>query len=449
MKNMKKSKSILISRILNRIFSKALIPLSIIFLIPLNSYGKIYIDISSPSQKKIKIAVPDFKNYNKNKESPELAEKLAGVISNDLDLSGYFLPMDKNSFLDEDGPKITPDNINFKNWSLIGADLLIKGAYTCIGSNLEVSIRLYDPFQGRQIFGKRYLGETDEYRHLMHRIGNDVILSLTGNKGVFLSRFLFVNNSTGHREVYICDFDGKNIKRLTFDKSIALLPRWSPTGKGFVYNSYKEGGGPMLYYEDLQSGKIRKVSGRPGLNTGACWSRDGKSLDLTLSNGENSDIYKIDLNGKILKRLTNHWGINTSPSISPDGTKMAFVSDRSGRPQIYIKDLKNGNDERITFDLKYCTSPVWSSLNKIAFSVMDGGGHNIYTINPDGSGLKQLTKNSGNNESPCWSPGGRYIVFSSSRSGGFHLYLMNANGNNQRRITYFKGEELDPSWSPF
>jgi TolB protein len=62
--------------------------------------------------------------------------------------------------------------------------------------------------------------------------------------------------------------------------------------------------------------------------------------------------------------------------------------------------------------------------------------------------LRRLTEDGGNNEDPCWSPDGRYIVFSSNRKGRYHLYLMNANGLNQRRITFLKGDQTAPSWAP-
>lgn len=428
----------------------------ILFLIPLNCYGKISIVIGGPAESKIKTAIPDFKNYSKNGESPELAGKLAKIISGDLDLSGYFLPMDKKSFLDEDGPEISQDNINFRNWSLIGTELLIKGSYTCIGRSLIVNVILYDPFSGEKKFDRRFLGKTDEQRPLMHRIGNEIIRKLTGSEGPFLSKFLFINNSDGNKEIYVCDFDGYNVKKLTSDKSIALFPRWSPEGDRYVYNSLKDGDW-KLYLRDYPSGKPKMISGRKGMNTGARWADDGKSIDLTLSysNGnrdqaQNHDIYSIDINGKILKRYTSHLESDLSPSRSPDGSKMVFVSNRSTSPQLFVKDLKAGYEERITFGLKEATNPVWSSLNRIAFqAINDEGRHNIYLINPDGTGMRQLTRDSMDNENPCWSPDGRYISFDSNRSGAYHLYIMNANGYNQRQITLFKGEDRFPSWSPF
>jgi len=416
-----------------------------------DAWAKIYIDIDSPSIPRIQIAIPDFKNLNALKEHPELAADLAGIISNDLDLCGYFMPMDKAAFLDQDGSGLTPENIYFKNWTVIGAELLLKAGYTCIGeNNIEVEVRLYDTFLAKQLLSKKFLGRLDSTRTLMHRISNEIIYAISGSKGMFLSRIVFVNNQTGNKELYICDFDGKNAERLTSFSNITLLPKWSPTGDRIVFTSYTDEK-PMLYLMDIASGKNRIISGKDGLNVaGASWEPKGRELALTLRKSGNSDIFTIDTEGKVLEQLTTHWAIDTSPAFSPDGTRMVFVSNRSGNPQLYVKDLETGNEERITFDLKYCTSPVWSQTGRIAFSVMEDGDIDIYSINPDGSNLKKLTDSSGNNEDPCWSPDGRYIVFSSNRDGGgYNLYIMNSNGQNQRRITFLKGESTAPSWSPF
>ncbi|MCJ7595952.1 MAG: Tol-Pal system beta propeller repeat protein TolB [Desulfobacterales bacterium] len=416
--------------------------------LPGSGLGRIYIDINAPSIQRIKIAIPDFKNFSRNQQNPDLATALPGVIANDLDLSGYFSAMEKTAFLAEESSALSLVEIRFRDWSVIGADLLLKAGYTCIGQSLEVEFRLFDVFRGREILAKRVLGKVGDYRALMHRIANEIIYAVTGHKGMFLSKLAFVGTATGQKEIYTCDYDGHNLEQLTSDKSIALLPRWSPTGDKIFFNSYKDGEGPMLYLKDMVSSKITKVSARKGLNIGAAWAPDGKSVALTLSHGDNPDIYTIDLSGKIISRLTDHWGINVSPAFSPDGNRIAFVSNRSGSPQIYVYDLKERKEERLTFEGKYNTSPAWSSLNRIAFSGMEDGLFHIYTMDSNGGNLRKLTENQGNNEDPCWSVDGRYLVFSSNRDGAYHLYLMNANGQNQRKITAFKGEQTSPSWAP-
>lgn len=417
-------------------------------LLPSQGLGKIYIDINAPSIQRIKIAIPDFKNLSLKKEHQKLSLALPEVISNDLSLTGYFNPMDKEAFLEEDNPSLSPEDIRFKNWSVIGAELLLKGGYTPIGQSVEVEIRLYDVFWGRQILARRVLGKIDEYRSVMHRLGNEIIYALTGHKGMFLSKLAFVGTSTDHKEIYISDFDGHNVRQITFDRSIALLPRWSPSGDKMVFNSYKDAG-PMLYLKDLSSGNVRKISGRKGLNIGASWAPHDQMLALTLSYKGNPDVYTIGSNGKIIDQLTSHWGIDVSPTFSPDGKKIAFVSNRSGSPQIYVKDLQLGREERLTFEGGYNTSPVWSRLNQIAYSRMNMGRFDIYIMDSDGTNTRRLTEGEGNNEDPCWSADGRYLVFSSDRSGRYQLYIMNANGQNPRRVTFLKGEQTSPSWSPY
>ncbi len=419
------------------------------FSCPAGGFGRIFIDINAPSVQKFKIAIPDFKDLGSQDKRPALAPMLPEVISNDLDLSGYFSPMDKEGFLEEDEGATSFENIRFRNWSVIGAELLVLGTYTCIGSSLEVEIRLFDVFSGRQILGKRVLGDVSHYRNLMHRLSNEIIEKLTGHAGIFLTKVAFVSNASGHKEIYTCDYDGHNVRQITSDKSIALLPRWSPDGKKIGYTSYKEGG-PMFYLKDIASGSVRRLSGKTGLNIGASWSPDRGKIALTLSPNGNPDIFTIDLNGNVIKRLTNYWGIDVSPSFCPDGSKIAFVSNRTGSPQIFVLDLMSGKEERLTGfgEDKYNTSPSWSSLNRIAFVSMNEGHFDIFTMDMDGNRLTRLTDNQGNNEEPCWSPDGRYIVFSSDRDGPYRLYIMNANGQNQRKITFFDGDHTSPSWAP-
>ncbi|MCJ7683050.1 MAG: Tol-Pal system beta propeller repeat protein TolB [Desulfobacteraceae bacterium] len=419
----------------------------IFFLFPGAASGRIYIDVNAPSIPKFSIAIPDFKNLDIDKKHSELSKKMPGVISNDLDLSGYFNPMDKEAFLDEKGGALTSEGINFKDWSVIGAELLLTGGYTCIGSRLEVEVRLFDVFWGRQIIGQRALGDISGYRHLMHRVSNQIILKLTGHNGISLTKLAFVGDATGHREIYVCDYDGYNVRPITRDKSIAILPRWSPDGKKIVYNSYKHGG-PMLYLKNIASGAVRRMSGRSGLNIGASWAPNGKEIALTMSHKGNPDIFTLDLQGKILKQLVKHWGIDVSPAFSPGGDKIAFVSNRSGSPQIYILDIGSGSVERLTYEGRYNTSPSWSSSDQIAFVSMKEGRFDICTMDPAGGRLRRLTENEENNEDPCWSPDGRYMMFSSNREGRYHIYIMNANGQNQRRITPKKGNQTAPSWAP-
>ncbi len=191
------------------------------FFWPGSCFGKIYIDINSPNARKFKIAIPDFANDNPGEEQKELAVKLPEVISNDLDLSGYFAPMDKRAFLDPN-PGLRLEEIRFKDWSVIGTELLLTGKYIVHGNRLEVEVRLFDVFYGRQLLGKRALGDVTQQRYLMHRLSDEIIRVLTGEPGIFSTKVAFVGTATGQKEIYTADYDGFNLRQITADKSIAL-----------------------------------------------------------------------------------------------------------------------------------------------------------------------------------------------------------------------------------
>ncbi|MBW1998139.1 MAG: Tol-Pal system beta propeller repeat protein TolB [Deltaproteobacteria bacterium] len=450
---MKRFKYGLISRILKTTRIARAVPLllaimSVHFLSPSTGEGKLFIDINSPSIQRINIAIPDFVNLSSGREHGELSRVLRSVLSSDLGLSGYFNSMPREAFLEENAESLSPKEIRFKDWSVIGAELLVKAGYNTIGNNIELEVRLFDVFWGRQLLARRFLGKISRHRYLMHRVSSAIIKLLTGQDGISLTKVAFVSNATGHKEIYVSDYDGQNVRMITSNNSINLSPRWSPEGDKLIFVSYKDGG-PMLYLKDFKSGDVKRVSQRKGLNIGAAWAPDGKRLALTLSHKNDPDIYLIDLEGRILRQVTDHWGIDVSPTFSPDGKKIAFVSNRSGSPQIYVKDLTTGSERRITFQGNYNTSPSWSALNRIAFSGMSDGSFDIFTIDPENGKQKNLTRGAGSNEDPCWSPDGRYILFSSNRDRRYRLYIMNGNGLDQTRITDLKGDQTAPSWAPY
>jgi TolB protein len=408
--------------------------------------GKLYIDITSPSMRKIPIAIPEFKDTGTNGGHRDLCGTLSDIITNDFTLSGYFRTLDRASFIEGPDAGITRERIQFKDWSLIGADLLLKGGFESIGSQLRVEVRLFDVLSTKQLYGKRFMGSIEQKRYLMHRVVDDIILTLTGHPGPFLTRFAFVGTSSGQKEVYISDFDGNNMERMTRYGTITLSPRWSPSGDRMIYTSFCNSE-TVLFMHDIGSGAVTKLSERKGLNIAAAWTPNGQEIALTLTISGNPDIFLIDTNGKILKRLTKNWGIDVSPTFSPDGKKMAFVSNRSGSPQIHVIDLVTNQIERLTFEGNYNTSPEWSKLNRIAFSGSTDGRFDIYSISPEGKDLLKVTNNQGDNEDPCWSPDGRYMAFSSNRvDGNHHIFIANANGENQKQVTFIQGDQLSPSW---
>ena len=424
-----------------------------LFMLGLVSSGvaKVYIYIDAPATTKFPVAVPRFKNMNTIPDKHQVSTSLATVISQDLEVSGLFRLIDPATFLENpDESGITSDQIHWNDWSLLGAEALIRGGFFQEEKGIRIETRLFDVIKGSFIAGKRYFGNPDDLRLISHKFSDEVMYRLTGQKGIFLTKIAFVSDRSGKKEIYLMDYDGHNLTPVTNHRSITLSPAWSPDGKKIIFTSYKKGN-PDVFMRELFYGRETRISHYSGLNIAPEWSPDGKKIVLTLSQDSgNSDIYVINLKGEKIKRLTTDWANDVSPCWSPDGREIAFVSNRSGSPQIYTMEVTSKKVKRLTYEGSYNTSPAWSPKgDKIAYAGMRDGSFAIYTINTDGSGLAQVTSNAGSSEDPSWSPNGRHITFSSNRSGRKKVYIMLADGSDQKMVTTGTGNDTNPCWSPF
>jgi TolB protein len=406
-----------------------------------------YVDINNPFLRKIPVAVPYFKRISGAGDEVRLSKDAAQLLSDSLAFTGYFKTVDRGAYLiDPDKPNIVSPHINFKNWTGIGAELLITGGVLVENGISKMEFRLYDPFKGRLMIGKRYTGGVEDYRRMVHRFCSEVMHLLTGSRGIFGSKIAFISANNGNKEIYTCDFDGTNIQQLTRQKSINLSPAWSSDGQWIAYTSYANGK-PDLFIKHV-SEKRGAVVNKKGTSISPDWIPGRFELAASLSYQGDPEIYLLTGQGKVIKKLTNSRGIDVSPSFSPDGRKMAFVSKRAGSPQIYIQDLASGKAERLTFEGRNNTQPTWSPKgDKIAYCGMKKGQNNIHVIGLNGKGLAQLTYNSGDNEAPSWSPDGSLIVFNSTREGTSRIYLMTAFGTDQRRLLTLPGKQSEPTWS--
>ena len=406
-----------------------------------------YIDISKPFLRKIPLAIPLFKNETGTAEAARLSESSADLLSASLEFTGYFQILDRQAFLfnpQSDG--ILTSQINFANWTVIGAELLITGLYEENNGKIAMELRLFDTFKGQRILGKKYSGKTVDQRRIIHRFCSEVIQYLTGSRGVFASKIAFVSTGSGNKEIYSCEFDGYDPQQLTRNHAITLFPAWSSNGRYLAYTSYKQGK-PDLFIKNLA--EIQEISiANKGINITPAWVPGKFELAATLSFSGDQEIYLLTGSGKIIKRLTNMQGSDISPAWSPAGKKLAFVSNRSGNPQIYIQNMDSGKVRRLTYEGNYNTQPSWSPQgDKIAYASFGDNHHNIFVIDVEGRQPIQLTYESGDNEAPSWSPDGSLIVFSSTREGPSRLYVMTASGTDQRRLLVLNGEQTNPKWS--
>jgi TolB protein len=397
------------------------------------SEAKVYIDITSPALRKLPVAVTEFTGPS--------GKDLSDVIKDDLDFTGLFLPLDRNTFIEA-----SSQPFNRKNWSIIGAEAVVKGNVSG-ALNLVATVSLYDVPEGREIFRKEYQTEASLLRPLAHAIANDIYKQLAGEAGIFRTRIAYVARKGGADSLHLTDWDGHRTVAPGISGNVVLAPRWSRDGSRLIYSSERNRQWG-IYQLDFRKKAETKVFVSGGTNIAGDFFPDAEGFVFSSSMGGTQDLYSYNIPASKLSRLTSSRGIEVSPALSPDGSQMTFVSDRDGSPQLFIMSRDGQTVRRLTYNGPYNTSPCWSPKgDKIAFSGRQGGRNQIFIISPDGSGMTQLT-DKGNNEDPSFSPDGRYIVFSSDRDGEKAVYIMRANGEAQKRITPKGVRAFGPRWSP-
>jgi TolB protein len=379
----------------------------------------------------------------------EAVKEIPKVIGKNLDISGYFKVLNQNTYIESPG-KCDPTTFAYSDWSVIGAEGLVKGVVEARGSNVTVQMYLHDVQRRKVVLGKEYEGHISQVRKIAHRFANEIMRFFTGEPGVFGTRIAFSSKIGRFKELFVMEMDGSNLRQLTNERGLAMSADWSPDGERLVYTSYRNRV-PDLFVFEIESRRIGQLTNNRLLELGASFSPDGQYL-ASISQGRHADIVLMDRSGKTTRQLTRSSGIiDVSPDWSPDYKHIVFTSNRSGGPQIYTMDATGRGVRRISFATSnYCTSPSWSPKgDRIAYVCRADRGFQIFTSKPDGSGALQLTSY-GSNEDPTWSPDGNFIAFSSTLGKGsiYHIALMRADGTNLKQITHGRTSDMHPAWGP-
>jgi len=409
----------------------------------------IELDITQGNIEPLPIALPDFAAEGGD---PKLAADMTSVIAADLRRSGLFRPLDPAAFIQKNmSVNTTP---RFGDWRTIGAQALVSGTVSRqADGRLRAEFRLWDVFASEQMLGQQFYTTPENWRRLAHIIADAIYERLTGEKGYFDTRIVFVDETGPKNErvkrLAIMDQDGANVRYLTRGDELVLTPRFSPTSQEITYMSYS-GADPSVYLLNIETGQREIVGNFPGMTFAPRFSPDGQSVVMSLQQGGNANIFKMDLRSRRTTRLTNTAAIDTSPSYSPDGQRIVFESDRGGAQQLYVMGANGGNAQRISFGPGRYSTPVWSPRGDlIAFTKMNQGRFMIGVMKPDGSGERILTEGY-HNEGPAWSPNGRVLVFfrdTPGANGGPQVWTVDLTGYNEQRVAT-PAFASDPSWSP-
>jgi len=430
-------------------------------LLPFRAFALIEVDITRGNLNPLPVAVSPLsidevskKSLDKILKKINIGSEISVIVENNLKQSGLFNPLNKDAFLQK--PDIVHLKPRFEDWALIKAQALITGKVTFVDEKLRVEFRLWDVLAAKEMMALAFTTVPNNWRRVGHIITDKVYERLTGEKGYFDTRIIYVAEEglkiKRIKKLAIMDQDGFNTKYLTLGNELVLTPRFNPTNQMVTYLSYFRNL-PRVYLLDIETGIQEVVGDFPGMTFAPRFSPDGKKIIMSFAMDGNSDIYTMDLENRVVERITNHPSIDTSPSYSPDGKYICFNSDRSGYQQIYVMKKDGSKVKRISFGKGIYGTPVWSPRGDlIAFTKMHKGEFYIGVMRTDGSGERLLTKNF-YQEAPSWSPNGRVLIFyretkTDDKGEGFSakLWSIDLTGYNERLVST-ETDASDPSWS--
>jgi TolB protein len=432
----------------------AMLAIAILFLLTGAATAELQIDITRGKVEPMPIAVADLSG--ETAETRKIGQDIAAVLAADLERSGLFKPIDRRAFIQKTlSAKTLP---RFGDWRVINAQALVQGGVRILADGrINVQFHLWDVFAERQMLGVAYSTPLNGWRRVAHLIADGVYQRITGEKGYFDTRIVYIAESgpknKRRKRLAIMDQDGATHRFLTDGNNLVLTPRFSPTLQEITYLSYY-GNLPRVYIFNIDTGRQEVIGDFPGMTFSPRFSPDGKKVIMSMAKDGNSEIYSMDLRTRKVRRLTKHSGIDTSPAYAPDGKSIVFNSDRGGAQQLYVMNADGGNVRRISFGKGRYATPVWSPRGDlIAFTKISKGTFYIGVMRPDGGGERQLAKGF-LVEGPTWAPNGRVLMFfrqsksdRQGRGGNSRLYSIDLTGYNEREVvTPLEGS--DPAWSP-
>lgn len=380
-----------------------------------------------------------------------LGAEMRATLIDDLAYAGSFAVLGDDAIRglappDPGAPDLAP-------WRAAGADAVVALNLSGTGDQITLEGRLFDAASAQLVLGKRYAGGQEIARRIAHRLANDIIEHFTGRPGVALTRIAFVSRSGAGKELYVMDYDGQRVRRMTTTGAINLSPTWSPDGSRLAFLSFRQKF-PAIFILEADGTITRLPTAGGDLNSSPDWSPDGSRLVYSSSRDGNSELYVMDniargaAGAHRERRLTSDPGIDCAPTWSPRGTEIAFTSDRTGSPQIYIIDSDGGNLRRLTYEGKRNDSPAWSprgdqiayvsrTQGKFALMVIDLGTQKSRAILPPGDF---------NCEDPRWSPDARHLTFAADKEGSYDIYAVDLDGSNLRRLSR-GAASFTPDWS--
>ena len=194
------------------------------------------LNITQGTIQPLPIAIADF--AGDGSVSPQTAREISDVVANDLRASGLFIPIDQAAFIEKG---VGPDSVpRFDDWRVVNAQALVVGRIGSSDGKLRAEFRLWDVFAGKQLAGEQFFARPKDARRIGHIIADAIYERITGEKGYFDTRIVFVDESGPKdkrmKRLAIMDQDGFNVRLLTTGQNLVLTPRFSPSTQEITYH---------------------------------------------------------------------------------------------------------------------------------------------------------------------------------------------------------------------
>jgi TolB protein len=402
------------------------------------------LDLKAGGFQPVNIAVTSF-------IGDEAARNATSVITNNFKRSVFLKPIDSANFPQQGVNPDQPPEVDA--WRTVNAQYVLTGRALRGGDGrLKTEFRLWDITTGDQASGSQFVTDPNNARRVAHLISDAVFTRITGEKGFFDTRVVFVDESgpkdNRRKRLAIMDQDGANVRYLTRGDELVVTPRFSPSSQDVTYMAFGAGD-PKVLLLNIESGQREVVGNFPGMTFAPRFSPDGQKIIMSLTQGSSTNLYSMDIRSRTTTRLTDTSAIDTSPSYAPDGSRIVFESDRGGSQQLYVMSAGGGDAKRISFGSGRYSTPVWSPKGDyIAFTKQTSGAFAIGVMKTDGSGERILTEGF-HNEGPTWAPNGLFLMFfrDSGGQGGAKLFMMDVFGRAEFPVPT-PGYGSDPAWGP-
>ena len=405
--------------------------------------------VSTGADRAVPIAVVPFGWQGGN----VLPEDMSEIIGNDLRNSGYFDPISRQNMI---SLPTQASEVIYRDWKALGAQYVLVGSIAPAGGRLQVQFALFNVATEQQVFAGSVSGSTDQLRDMAHYVADQSFEKLTGVKGAFSTRMLYVTaerfsvNNTRYT-LQRSDYDGQRAVTLLQSREPILSPRYAPDGRRIAYVSFEQKR-PRIFIQHVDTGRREQITNFEGLNGAPAWSPEGNRLAFVLSKDGNPEIYVMDLGSRQLRRVTNHMAIDTEPFWGADGQTIYFTSDRAGKPQIYKTNINGGEPQRVTFVGNYNANPKLSADEKTLVMIHRQDGFTNFKVAAMDlvrGGAPRILSGTTLDDSPTVAPNGTMLIYATRQQGRGVLMLVSTNGRVRLPIPTVQGDIREPSWSPY